>query len=464
MRVAIYSGSFNPPALHHQRIVRELAERFDRVLVVPSGVRPDKPSTDRVGRLYRATMADLAFSGIEKVTVELFDLEQPSFTRTHELQKRFEHLGEIWHVVGTNLIEGGRRGDSVIHRVWSDAGAVWREMNFAVVSRHGGGFTTDDLPPKHELLDLDLEGSSAEIRARLFRGESVESLLAPDVHAYIERHQLYHGSVPLSVTSWQIDEPRLLIVADERNPKACEWKERLRRFACHERPNLIVVIGGDGTMLHAIQEHWRKRLPFFGLNAGHLGFLMNDESSVSEDDFPPSPLILRQMPMIHAESQLETGDVRHDLSFNDVWVERVTGQTAWFSLAINGETRFSKMVSDGVLLSTAAGSTAYALSMGATPLLADTAAWLVVGNNVMQPRSWKSAMLSLDDTVEITVLDHEKRPVQGYIYGVPIGEVLRMRASISRVASAELAFCQDHDMAHKIARLQFPPDESCNRF
>jgi hypothetical protein len=98
--------------------------------------------------------------------------------------------------------------------------------------------------------------------------------------------------------------------------------------------------------------------------------------------------------------------------------------------------------------------------MGATPLLADTPAWLVVGNNVMQPRGWKSAMLSPEDTVEISVLDPQKRPVQGYVYGVPVGEVLGLRASISRVASVELAFCQNHDMARKITRLQFPPDGS----
>ena len=190
---------------------------------------------------------------------------------------------------------------------------------------------------------------------------------------------------------------------------------------------------------------------------------MNDEVTAFSGDFPPSPLILRQLPMIHVEFLLEGGETRHDLSFNDVWVERVTGQTAWFTLSVNGQQQFSKLISDGVLLSTAAGSTAYALSMGATPLLADTPAWLVVGNNVMQPRGWKSAMLSLDDTVEISVLNAEKRPVQGYIYGVPVGEVLGLRATISRVASAELAFCQSHDMAHKIAQLQFPSDGSRDR-
>jgi hypothetical protein len=96
--------------------------------------------------------------------------------------------------------------------------------------------------------------------------------------------------------------------------------------------------------------------------------------------------------------------------------------------------------------------------MGATPLLADTPAWLAVGNNVMQPRGWKSAMLSCEDLVEVEVLDPEKRPVRGFLYGVPMGEVRAMRAWISRIAAAELAFAPHHDMANKITKLQFPTE------
>ena len=50
--------------------------------------------------------------------------------------------------------------------------------------------------------------------------------------------------------------------------------------------NLIVVIGGDGTMLHAIREHWRSRLPFLGVNAGHLGFLLNGSPELEEGGDP----------------------------------------------------------------------------------------------------------------------------------------------------------------------------------
>jgi hypothetical protein len=90
------------------------------------------------------------------------------------------------------------------------------------------------------------------------------------------------------------------------------------------------------------------------------------------------------------------------------------------------------------------------------PLLADTPAWLLAGSNVLSPPHWKSALLPMDAEVEITSLDSDKRPLRGFVYGTPMGEVRALRARVSRIASVELAFCADHDMADKIARIQFP--------
>jgi NAD kinase len=125
---------------------------------------------------------------------------------------------------------------------------------------------------------------------------------------------------------------------------------------------------------------------------------------------------------------------------------------------VDERTRLSKLVCDGALVATAAGSTAYAHSMGATPLLADTPAWLVVGSNVMQS-TFKSALLSYYSQVEITSLDTEKRPLNGMMSGITYRNVKAMRARISRIAAVELSFNPTHDMAEKIAQRQFPKSE-----
>ena len=137
-------------------------------------------------------------------------------------------------------------------------------------------------------------------------------------------------------------------------------------------------------------------------------------------------------------------------------MERATGQTAWLQVKVGQQVRLPKLVCDGLLLSTPAGSTAYARSMGATPLLAETPAWLLVGSNVMQPANWHSALLSLDTEVQMVGLNVEKRPLNGFVDGVPQGEVREMHVRVSRAASVELAFLPSHDMAEKIAAVQFP--------
>jgi hypothetical protein len=96
------------------------------------------------------------------------------------------------------------------------------------------------------------------------------------------------------------------------------------------------------------------------------------------------------------------------------------------------------------------------MSMGAQPLLADTPAWLLVGSNVMTPFNWKSALLSLESHVEIRSLDPDKRPLNGYLYSNLVGDVVSMSVRISRIAAAELAFNPHHDLAEKIAQIQFP--------
>ena len=94
--------------------------------------------------------------------------------------------------------------------------------------------------------------------------------------------------------------------------------------------------------------------------------------------------------------------------------------------------------------------------MGATPLLADTPAWLLVGSNVMDPPNWKSALLGNEQEVELRGLDSNKRALVAFADGVEQGRIHAMRARVSRSAAVELAFLPSHDMAEKIAQVQFP--------
>ena len=68
---------------------------------------------------------------------------------------------------------------------------------------------------------------------------------------------------------------------------------------------------------------------------------------------------------------------------------------------------------------------------------------------------WKSALLSIDTVIEMRSLDPAHRPLRAYVDGQDFGIVTRLRARISRAAAAEVIFNATHDMAEKIAAIQF---------
>jgi NAD kinase len=217
---------------------------------------------------------------------------------------------------------------------------------------------------------------------------------------------------------------------------------------------VLLVLGGDGTMLHAIRAHWRRRVPFFGVNFGHLGFLLN-----GLDDLHgalPEEALHRELPLLRVDTTAPDGTRASHLAFNDAWVERESGQTAWVEVRVNDQVRLARAVCDGILLSTAAGSTSYARAMGVAPLQVDTALLTLAGSNVMSPEGWRQAHLPLDARVEFRGLDPDKRPLRGFVDGAPCGPVAHMAHAVSRVAAVELAFSPGHDIAHKLTRIQFP--------
>jgi NAD+ kinase len=459
-KIAIFGGSFNPPGIHHRAVVEALVPHFDKIIVIPCGPRPDKPTMNDVEPWHRAALTDITFRGIPKVEVDLFDLELASFTANDVFESRYGHLGELWHVIGSELSLGGGNGASVIHLHWNCGAELWRDLNFCVMSHDGYEIENADLPPRHQLIRVTAaeSGTSDDIREKIFKRLPYASMVTPDVAAYIERYGLYRGRIPARRTRWQTDEPRLLIVADERNARALEFAKTYRKWEDRENPSGILVLGGDGTMLSAIREHWRKRIPFIGVNQGHLGFLLNEPTTLCAGKLAATECVIRLMPMLFIEVETSDGQRLTDLAFNDAWVERSTSQSAWLEVEMNGQVRIPKLVADGALVCTAAGSTAYARSMGVSPLLADTPGWILAGSNVMSPAGWKSALLAPEASITLRSLGGEKRPLNAFVGGVPLGSVISFQARQSRIATVELVFAAQRDMAEKIALIQFPID------
>ncbi|KAG5486703.1 hypothetical protein LSCM1_07957 [Leishmania martiniquensis] len=254
--------------------------------------------------------------------------------------------------------------------------------------------------------------------------------------------------------------PRLELHYDRNNLLAREQYEKLRIFQCQDgdEPDLIVPIGGDGYMMHCIRKNWRRFIPFYGVNAGHVGYLLNDRTTLEELFSSPLKLHFTTMLYCQAEKEGDMGErmLLSELAFNDAWVERSSGQTALIRILVNGQERIRRLRGDGVLVSTAAGSTAYSQALGASPVPVGAPLIQIVGSNVVSPAQWRPAHLDQEDQVEFEVIDGTKRPCRCYVDSVDVGNVTRLLVRSSRVAGVTLAFSKSCDLQHKLYQMQFP--------
>ena len=126
------------------------------------------------------------------------------------------------------------------------------------------------------------------------------------------------------------------------------------------RPNLRIIIGGDGFMLKTLKKNKNLKNIFYGINSGNYGFLMNKFSkekiikNLNKSKVTTiSPL---EMKVINNKNS-----VKNYLAINEVSILRQSRQAANLSIKLNSKFIMKKLVSDGVLISTPAGSTAYNL-------------------------------------------------------------------------------------------------------
>jgi NAD+ kinase len=452
--VAIFTGPFDPPVRHHRVVAELLSQRFDNVLVIPGGPRAGKCTTAFSPSVHRATMADLNFRGLPNVTVDLDDLERDRFTPHHEVESRFRNLSkDVSFVVSPDLVRGGKSKKSFVQREWQQGERLWNESHFTILHEPNEPLAKGDCPPKHERIAVKPYLRSESVRSMLTNHERADDHLHPPVAEYIRRQGLFQDVRIQRLPGLRLDGPRMGLFVDERNSAARNVAKTLEPYVSTD-PEVIISIGGDGTMLRAIRSHWRDRLPFFGINAGGQGFLLNGRQP---NHFWKHELLLYHLPLLHVETEFRDGRIIESLAFNDAWVERSTGQTAWLRVRVNGIERVPKLVGDGLLVATAAGSSSYARAMGATPVPMNTDVLVLAGSNVYLPTFWRPALLSTDSVIEIETLDANRRPLRAAIDGYEeTGPVRKMTVRVSRTAAAEVAFLPEHDPVAKLAFMQFP--------
>ena len=217
---------------------------------------------------------------------------------------------------------------------------------------------------------------------------------------------------------------------------------------------VIVVLGGDGFMLQCLHETMKYKLPFYGVNCGTVGFLMNQhpEGTILERVNRAKPSTIYPL---HMYAQKSNGKIIQALAFNEVSLFRQGRQAAKIRVSIDHVVRLKELICDGVLLATPAGSTAYNFSAGG-PIIPHGANVIALTPLVpFRPRRWRGALIPHDASVSFSILEHKKRPVSVVADFTEMDDVVEVVVSEQRKSGVSLLFDSEHNLEERIIKEQF---------
>lgn len=250
--------------------------------------------------------------------------------------------------------------------------------------------------------------------------------------------------------------PRIAVVASktpEAQASLADLQQQLGTLK-PEEADVIVALGGDGFMLQTLHRHKALNKPVYGMKAGTVGFLMNQHRAdgVLDRIAAAQPAVLKPLEMIATS---EAGSSVEALAFNEVSLLRQTKQAAKIRVSLNGSVRLEELVCDGVLLSTAAGSTAYNLSAHGPILPLGSEVLAMTPISPFRPRRWRGAILRAATEVKFEILDHYKRPVSATADSSEVRDVVEVAIRESRDKTVTLLFDPEHNLEERILNEQF---------
>ncbi|MBV8702925.1 MAG: NAD kinase [Acetobacteraceae bacterium] len=221
-----------------------------------------------------------------------------------------------------------------------------------------------------------------------------------------------------------------------------------------EQAEVVVALGGDGTMLETLHRVLPRPIPVYGMNCGSVGFLMNPfvEGGLPERLRQAQAAVLHPLRM-HAVTA--GGAVEEALAFNEVSLLRQLRQAAKIRISVDGTVRLSELICDGVLVSTPAGSSAYNLSAHGpiVPLSANLLPMTPI--SAFRPRRWRGALLPSTADVLFEVLEADKRPVAAVADFTEVRDVVSVAVSEDRSVSVSILFEPDQGLSERIIAEQF---------
>ena len=215
------------------------------------------------------------------------------------------------------------------------------------------------------------------------------------------------------------------------------------------KPNLVVVIGGDGVMLKTLKNNKNSSKLFYGINSGDYGFLMNKFSPKNTIKNLSKAKMISISPL-EMEVKNKKNLIKKFISINEVSILRQSRQAASLSISNRKKTIIKRLISDGVLVSTPAGSTAYNLSVYGPILSLNSKKLSISPISAFRPRRWKGKIISDKSIVEIKNLNPKKRPISAVADNIEVRNAKRISIKTNNKIKFNLLYDSNRSLQKKI--------------
>ncbi len=244
---------------------------------------------------------------------------------------------------------------------------------------------------------------------------------------------------------------KIQIISD-KNQKSLKIKSFLQRILNKiliKKNNFIIVIGGDGFMLKVLKKNTNSNKLFYGINSGNYGFLMNKFSNkkIIKNLHNAKMITISPLEMIVRNTK---NQLKKSIAINEVSVLRQSRQAASLSIKYGTKQIIKKLVSDGVLVSTPAGSTAYNLSVHGPILSLNSKKLSVSPISPFRPRRWKGKIVGDKSKIIIKNLNSKKRPISAVADNIEVRNAKTISIKVDQKIKFNLLYDQNRSLQKKI--------------
>ena len=213
--------------------------------------------------------------------------------------------------------------------------------------------------------------------------------------------------------------------------------------------NVVIVIGGDGFMLQTLKRNKNINKLFYGINSGNYGFLMNKFSNKNILKNINQSKLIKISPLEMKVKNIKN-KVKKSLAINEVSILRQTRQATSISLKIGNKFLIKNLVSDGVLVSTPAGSTAYNLSVHGPILNLNSKKISIAPISPFRPRRWKGKIVSDKSKILINNLNPIKRPISAVADNIEVRNAKTISITVKHKIKFNLLYDKNKSLNKKI--------------